>query len=174
MLSSAADAKLRRDSQKAIEADQCLICLEPPTEPTSLPCGHTFCTGCVSELRAKGVADACPLCRAPLPPGMEKLFDLAYRAWWKLARKVSGMKEVQRPGCVIKVMGGELCPWKALSAPQQEEMNGVIVMLDEAMAQVTSGKSLAGDRCLLCCRCCVPVHLTLATSPGPRRSSFHW
>jgi hypothetical protein len=30
----------------------------------------------VAELRLKGVSETCPLCRAPLPPGPEKLLEL--------------------------------------------------------------------------------------------------
>ena len=86
-----------------------------------LPCGHSFCTGCVSELREKGVSDSCPACRAPLPPGPEKLWDLAFRVWWKLARAV-----------------GSNSTWPPLSASQQDEMDGAIVMLQEAVDQVSS------------------------------------
>ena len=100
--------------------ERCLICLEPPHEPTVLPCGHSFCTGCVSELRAKGVSDSCPACRAPLPPSPEKLWDLALRVWLKLVRAV-----------------GSYHAWPPLSASQQEEMDGAIVMLQEAMDQVS-------------------------------------
>ena len=100
--------------------ERCLICLEPPHEPTVLPCGHSFCTGCVSELREKGVSDSCPACRAPLPPSPEKLWDLAFRVWKRLA---SGFRS-----------GGS---WPPLSASQQEEMDGVIVMLQEATDQVS-------------------------------------
>ena len=84
-----------------------------------LPCGHSFCTGCVSDLRSKGVSKACPLCRAPLPPGPEKLYDLGLRVWLKLARVLDSYQE-----------------WPPLSASQQEEMDGAIVMLQEAMDQV--------------------------------------
>ena len=94
--------------------------LEPPRDPTTLPCGHSFCTGCVSELRAKGVSETCPLCRAPLPPGPEKLYELGLRVWQKIVRAV-----------------GSNCAWPPLSASQQDEMDGAIVMLQEAMDQVS-------------------------------------
>ena len=61
----------------------------------------------------------CPLCREPLPPGAEKLYELANRVWQKIAR-VHG--------------GGE---WPPLSPSQQKEMDGAIVMAQEAMDQVS-------------------------------------
>jgi len=44
-----------------------------------LPCGHAYCGTCLAELRAKKVAQACPLCREQLPPGVDGLYDLAFR-----------------------------------------------------------------------------------------------
>ena len=96
--------------------------MEPPREPTTLPCGHAFCTACVVELRAKGVSETCPLCRSPLPPGPEKLFELGYRVWAKIVRAVGSSGE-----------------WTPLSASQQGEMDGAIVMLQEAADQVSEG-----------------------------------
>ena len=61
----------------------------------------------------------CPLCRAPLPPGREKLYELANRVWLKIMRAV-----------------GSNGAWPPLSPSQQKEMNGAIVMLQEAMDQV--------------------------------------
>ena len=124
MLADAAQAQQDRLCKEAVETDMCLICLEPPREPTRLPCGHSFCTGCVSALRAKGVSQACPHCRAPLPPGPEKLFELAVRVWHRLRRAVEG--DGEHDGT-----------WPPLSASQQEEMDGAIVMLQEAMDQVS-------------------------------------
>ena len=121
VLAAAAQAQQDRLCKKAHEAEQCLICLEPPVKPTTLPCGHAFCTACVVELRAKGVSETCPLCRSPLPPGPEKLFELGERVWAKLG------KVAARPDK----------PWRPLSASQQGEMDGAIVMLQEAMDQVS-------------------------------------
>ena len=119
LLASTVEAQLNRLCNAAMQADQCLICLEPPTNPTTLPCGHAFCTSCVAELRAKGVSDACPLCRAPLPPGKQKLFDLAIRVHHKLTLALRSN-----------------CAWPPLSASQKKEMDGAIVMFQEAMDQV--------------------------------------
>ena len=120
VLAATVQAQYDRLCKEAVEMERCLICLEPPHEPTVLPCGHSFCTGCVSELRVKGVSDSCPACRAPLPPGAEKLYDLALRVWLKIRRAVGSNRE-----------------WPPLSASQQDEMDGVIVMLQEAMDQVS-------------------------------------
>ena len=129
VLAATVQAQQERLCKKAVETHRCLICLSAPRDPTTLPCGHSFCTGCVVELREKGVSDTCPLCRAPLPPGPEKLFELGYRVWWKLARAVGSNGE-----------------WPLLSASQQEEMDGAIVMLQEAMDQVRG--EVAPTRCM--------------------------
>ena len=73
-------------------------------------------------LREKGVSQACPLCRAPLPPGPEKLWDLGFRVWRQIRNKINPLNTG---------------PWPPLSASQQKEMDGAIVMLQEAMDQVS-------------------------------------
>ena len=78
------------------------------------------------------MSETCPLCRAPLPPGPEKLWELGYRVFAKLSR-------------AARVGGENDGTWRELSASQQREMDGAIVMLQEAADQV-SGQ---GGQCSL-------------------------
>ncbi|EJK47546.1 hypothetical protein THAOC_33724, partial [Thalassiosira oceanica] len=55
-------------------------------DPLSLPCGHSFCAGCLDEWRSRyGVEEEmrrkCPICRARIPPSKEMVAVLqGYRA----------------------------------------------------------------------------------------------
>ena len=80
----------------------------PTFRVRQLPCGHEYCKACVEELRQKGVDKSCPLCRKPLPPGPEKLFDLGYGMY----SKIKGEINRGRPQREI------LAPWPALSTKQ--------------------------------------------------------
>ena len=90
-----------------------------------LPCGHEYCKSCLEELRQKGVDKSCPLCRKPLPPGPEKLFDLGYGMYMK----IKGAIDRSRPGV------DDMTPWPALSDDQQCEMDQAVAMLREAADQ---------------------------------------
>ena len=104
-----------------------MICLEALVDPIELPCKHSFCRKCMEQLREKGVSQSCPLCRAPLPPGAEQLFDMGDRVWLKIMRAVGSNGE-----------------WPVLTSEQQSEMDGAILMLEEAMAQVRDAFGCAG------------------------------
>ena len=59
----------------------CGICLEDPKDPLDLPCGHSFCDGCLGEWRSRyGVVvemrTKCPICRARIPPSKEMVETL--------------------------------------------------------------------------------------------------
>ena len=72
----------------------------PPHRTGSVGC----CTG-LEELRQKGVDKSCPLCRKPLPPGPEKLYDLGYG----MIMKIKAAIDRNRPGV------DHTTPWPALS-----------------------------------------------------------
>ena len=117
-------ATLRREATAArgggkIDKATCVICVGPVVAPVELPCGHAYCGGCLAELRAKKVAQACPLCREELPPSLDRLFDLGFRA----NQRITGMVE-----------RGEVL-WTSLPKALQEEMDEVVAMLTEAAAQ---------------------------------------
>jgi len=71
--------------------DECPICLEalrPDSLVATLPCSHSFHGECVQGLRRFGVLQACPLCRADLPPGPEQQFESAIRRYFLLERRL--------------------------------------------------------------------------------------
>jgi hypothetical protein len=92
----------------------CAICLEPLTEVCTLPCGHAYHMACIKELRAVGDKQACPSCRASLPPDADKLFDDAMTMYNSLSRRVS---------------------WAALTKPQRREMDTVVRLFLQAADQ---------------------------------------
>ena len=93
---------------------------------TQLPCGHKFCKKCIEEWeKQRGADKACPLCRNPLPPGPEKLFDLGYGMY----AKINGAVDRSRPRVDPKT------PWPALVGDQKREMDQAVVMLREAADQ---------------------------------------
>ncbi|EJK61325.1 hypothetical protein THAOC_18211 [Thalassiosira oceanica] len=63
----------------------CGICLEGSKDPLDLPCGHSFCDGCLSGWRSRYGGDKeyedemrtkCPICRARIPPSRELVSTL--------------------------------------------------------------------------------------------------
>ena len=153
----AADLQARQDTlwRAAAEVDKCLVCLEAPRTPvTRGSCGHFFCGACVMELRAKGVFETCPLCISPLPPGPEKFNELGSRVWAKL-------------NCAVKVAANFDGTWRKLSASQQREMDGAIVMLQEATDHVSGVVMLTPN---LAFRPTLS-HNGTSLPPGPHQSS---
>ena len=87
-----------------------------------LPCGHEYCKSCMAQLREKRVAQTCPLCRKPLPPGPDKLHDLGWRIYAKIVKVVD-------PDCNAD--------WEhiTLSPAQQRGMDQSRALVLEAAAQ---------------------------------------
>ena len=98
-------------SSKVSVAEECVICGDELAAPDifSLPCKHKFHRECMSNVRNFGTSEVCPLCRAPLPPGPEKLFDEALLVYTTIERRVN-----QRGGS-----------WSALSESDQSAMQFV-------------------------------------------------
>lgn len=73
--------------------DDCPICLDPMGTSLpfcKLPCSHIFHECCLSKLRAVGVSQTCPMCRAPLPPCPHDLFDEALEYYADIEAQVAG------------------------------------------------------------------------------------
>ncbi|EJK55547.1 hypothetical protein THAOC_24713, partial [Thalassiosira oceanica] len=69
------------NSTAAVTETTCGICLEEPKDPLNLPCGHSFCDGCLDQWRSRyGVVEEmrrkCPICRATIPPSKEMVSTL--------------------------------------------------------------------------------------------------
>ncbi|EJK58899.1 hypothetical protein THAOC_20942 [Thalassiosira oceanica] len=75
-------AEILAHSAATVVNDQtCGICLEESKDPRNLPCGHSFCDGCLDEWRSRyGVEEEmrtkCPICRARIPPSKEMVNTL--------------------------------------------------------------------------------------------------
>ncbi|GAA5869904.1 hypothetical protein JCM8547_008101 [Rhodosporidiobolus lusitaniae] len=53
-------------SELQTECCECQVCVQLFHEPVTVPCGHSFCRGCLA--RAYDHSTLCPLCRSSLPP----------------------------------------------------------------------------------------------------------
>ena len=108
----------RQPTEVAPVTAPCSICLEELVPPhCTLPCEHKFHKDCVDGIRKFGVSKACPLCRAELPPGADKLFDQAIRQFGIIARKVASRTT------------------PALLEEDQRSMDTILQWLHEAAAQ---------------------------------------
>jgi hypothetical protein len=74
----------------------CAICLDhiDDDDARKLPCGHTYHSMCIRRLRASGLNDGCPECRATLPPGSEESFYQATVTHTRRAAKAKGSLRV--------------------------------------------------------------------------------
>jgi hypothetical protein len=98
--------------EAASEGEDCPICLDPVAlaPATTLPCAHVFHAACVAELRKFKLKKACPLCRTPLPPGPEKLYEEATLRYLVLEQRV----------------GRDKASWGALTKDEQREMHAAV------------------------------------------------
>ena len=71
---------------------ECAVCFNEQINPESLPCGHNFCSGCVTKLRQNNNCK-CPLCRAPAPAAATSttlVVQTTYEFLHGMSRKVIG------------------------------------------------------------------------------------
>ena len=99
------------------------------------------------------VAQACPLCRAELPPGLDGLQDVAWRAHVRIEDMVDR---------------GE-ASWMSMPAAAQEEVDEAVAMIAEAAAQGrTEVQEFRGtpmhSTLLLCQATLLPVHPSFTLS----------
>lgn len=69
-LSTASMEDPKKKKKKKNETSDCAICSDELISlcASTLPCGHGFHKQCLKNLHDFGMSQACPLCRAPLPP----------------------------------------------------------------------------------------------------------
>jgi len=107
---------------KSADGDkECAICLESLTsaETVTLPCKHTFHAECVSSMRKLTQNQACPVCRADLPPGPERAFGEVTRRYFVIKRRLT------RKGRVSAVLLKE----------ERDEMDTVVALLRGAASE---------------------------------------
>lgn len=67
----------------------CVICLEPIKNRLKLSCNHEFCRACIDALREHDVQQLCPLCRKPLPPSAQRLWEKGVTIYTMINRQMS-------------------------------------------------------------------------------------
>jgi len=132
-----------------VDDEACAICLDPLLSLTrqtgaqcSLPCGHSFHGACVAGLRAFGVTQACPLCRADLPPGPERLYEQACRKYVALEHKVTSSSAAGRGSHLHSTTDVDSTTWFAdLNEDDQKELHEVLSLWRGAAAQGCAGSA---------------------------------
>jgi len=120
-LQNSLDAPNDEATSTAVSKESCVICLNVLSDASRciLPCTHVFHSTCVAELRKFGVNEACPLCRTPLPPGPEKLYE----------------EGVRRFVMIEYLVARGYASWSTLSASAQHEVDAVVAGWQAAAEQ---------------------------------------
>jgi len=106
------------DSDAATTGEKCAICQDLLIDKAALTlvsCAHVFHVDCVAELRKLGVKQLCPLCRTPLPPGPEKVFEEASRRYMVIRLLVDQghVSWSELPASVQRGMDAVIAGWRA-------------------------------------------------------------
>ena len=113
--------------------ETCVVCIGPVVAPVELPCGHAYCGACLAELRSKGVGQACPLCRAELPPGVKGLYELAMRIYLRILGMAARgeVRWASLPAADVEIFTGAVCRKSSLamySASCLRQKQGAVIM----------------------------------------------
>lgn len=86
----------------------CSVCLENFVEPVTLPCGHSFCRGCLSSVLAR--ERACPQCRQAVAARVQ-VRQLPIN--WALKAAMDSLEDNQRWRCRYGSKVGDGGEWGA-------------------------------------------------------------
>ena len=120
---------------------ECPICMETFEEPLRLPCSHTFCRGCLRDLRCQ----TCPTCRADLP--VEFRESAASRVVDDARQQLEAERQM-----IIDAMGGAVkgCPACGSLIEKIDGDHQVMCGCEAKPAGGTLAKALAGGGCGHC------------------------
>jgi tetratricopeptide (TPR) repeat protein len=90
---------IRRESLQNFGELDCTLCYSLLCEPTTLPCGHSFCKSCAIRAMDHSSAQqgeaSCPMCRFPLGPYLDSLNDMAFQTTERLDVLDIGLQHVE-------------------------------------------------------------------------------
>ncbi|XP_049919785.1 uncharacterized protein LOC126402121 [Epinephelus moara] len=101
----------------------CPICLTIFTDPVNLPCGHSFCRGCITD--ALSSQQQCPQCRTAVPTEIKSL--PTSHILKSLAEKAKEAEKIKTEPAKEKAGVSELCP-------EHEEKLKLFCVTDQQLA----------------------------------------
>ena len=133
----------------AVATDRtCGICLEDSKDPLNLPCGHSFCDGCLDGWRSRyGVKEEmrrkCPICRATIPPSKEMVTTmLTWRAQKQMMEddNDTSSDEYHRTCEFVKFSEEEVGPdWDGVTVLQDNIHKSAVEMPDYIFRAIGNG-----------------------------------
>merc|ERR1711871_572577 len=80
------------DNKNVRSGEECAMCLESLNsgKVETLPCSHSYHSDCIAKLRAVGIPQACPICRANLPSERGDSFESDLALAIRLSMQESG------------------------------------------------------------------------------------
>ena len=131
-----------------VTGETCGISFEDSKNPLDLPCGHSFCDGCLNKWRSRyGVDDKmrrkCPICRARIPPSKEMVTTLqGFRARkQELEDNHDTFSESYQRVCQALARTEEIfgADWDGITVLQDNNDNPAVVMPDYIVKAAKGG-----------------------------------